>query len=68
MTSVGTSNFFGEVRLGKRFDAIVMGLHPAQHNFSAGPVVAVKRERDVLVKLRPICRNRLANAVKDRDG
>src|SRR5438270_10870060 len=70
---------FSEIRLRKSLDAVVMGFCASHHalqppmltdpfrNLGAGPVVAVERKRDVLVKLRPICQQLCSESVEHRD-
>src|SRR2546423_13766308 len=69
-----------EISLRESLDAVVMGFNATHHslqppalpdafrNLGAGPVVAVERERNVLVKLRPIFSEFGSEAIEDREG
>src|SRR5882724_11595647 len=68
-----------KIRLRESLDAVVVGFNASHHalqppalpdafrNPGAGPVVAVERERNVFVKLRPIRHNLGSEPVEDRN-
>src|SRR6202521_5276150 len=69
-----------KIRLREGLDAVIARFHPSHHplqppvlpdalgNLGAGPVVSVERERNVLIKLRPIFCVLGSQVVEDRDG